>query len=383
MAVKTNVAIGGHDYYQVKRKIGVDQYGQAVYKKFYGKSKGEALQKWEEYKREQASSPAASDDDSLGKLAFSYTYEIMPNEGLSPASVSLYESVYRRYFKESDLAIVPASKVHPSRVQKYLNKISSSGSIAPSSMAALGKWLNRFFRFLNVSGYCLNVMNAVMVPKIRNPAAAEKGIEFFSEDEVEKILSPPSRLHFLYVLAFATGLREGELLGLKYSDIENGYINVRRSLNSRYDILPDGSKVYLTDVKEPKTPSSYRKVPLPDTVLDELTAHRELHEREMEVRGYRTEYVFTTSAGKFIEKSNFITSWKRHLKRCGVRYLKFHACRATYCTMLCRRGIPLETASQILGHSSVNVTAQYYRAVGSDELRSAADVISDLFKSAN
>lgn len=382
MAVKTNVAISGHDYFQIKRKIGVDQYGQAVYKKFYGKSKGEALAKWEEYKKQQVVSPAASNNDSLGKLAFHYTYEVMPSEGLSPASVSLYESVYRRYFEESDLSIIPVPKVHPSQIQKYLNGISSSGSIAPSSMAALGKYLNRLFKYLNVSGYCLNVMASVAVPKIRRPVV-EKEIEFFNEDEVGKILSISSRLHFLYVLAFATGLREGELLGLKYSDIKDGYINVRRSLNTRYDILPDGSKVYLTDVKDPKTPSSYRKVPLPDPVLEELDKHRELHKAEMKAQGYKTEYIFTTSSGKFIEKSNFITAWKRHLKKCGVRYLKFHACRATYCTMLCRRGIPLETASQILGHSSVNVTAQYYRAVGSDELRSAADRISDLFKSDN
>ena len=137
--------------------------------------------------------------------------------------------------------------------------------------------------------------------------------------------------------------------------------------------------MYVGEIQQPKSPSSVRSVPLPDNILQALKKHSATHKAEMMANGYRTDYVFTSDSGNFLERGNFSTAWRRHLKRAGVEHKKFHACRATYCTVLCRRGVPLETASKLMGHSDINVTARFYRMVSDVEMSLAAEKINDLF----
>ena len=99
--------------------------------------------------------------------------------------------------------------------------------------------------------------------------------------------------------------------------------------------------------------------------------------------GYRTNYVFTSDTGRLLDKGNLRVAWIRHLKKAGVEYKKFHACRSTYCTTLCKKGVSLETASRLMGHSDVNITAEFYRFVSSTEMQKAASRIDDLFSIEN
>ena len=176
-------------------------------------------------------------------------------------------------------------------------------------------------------------------------------------------------MHFLFVLAFSSGLRIGELLALRSSDFRDGSIHVTRQVNEYYDVS-SGVREYKMVVKEPKSKHSIRVIPLPESVWQEYMDY----EKE---KGQG--YLFTTSSGSLINKGNFRRAWMRHLRRAGVEHKKFHACRATYCTILCRSGVPLETASKLMGHADVSTTARFYRMVADAELTEAVQKIDGLF----
>ena len=86
----------------------------------------------------------------------------------------------------------------------------------------------------------------------------------------------------------------------------------------------------------------------------------------MKRRGYKTEYVFTSENGNLLEYGNVRRSLMRFYKRNEIPEKKPHAYRATFCTELCRAGVPLEVASKLMGHKSVEVTAKHYALVKKD-----------------
>lgn len=349
MAKKYNCTVHGKPMYRVRSKIGEDLHGKPIYKSFYGDGKVEADRRRAEYFARKSHTVK-----TLGQLAEYYTYNILINERLSANTISLYEGAYRKYVAPSVLAIKPLYDVTSADLQ----------AVVTGSVSATHKYLRRLFKWLSSQDYCADLMASVVPPKRTAP---EHDITIFTDDERQAIISTPNDMRLLYLLAFATGLREGELLALRYGDIRQGVIHVARQVVQVYDIGSDGYKQYKKAIVPPKSAASIRQVPVPDNVLPQIP------------KGKPNDYIFTTSSGQLITRGNFRRAWQRHLKHAGVPYKKFHACRATYCTTLCQNGVPLETASKLMGHSDITVTAQYYRLVSDEELTSAVAKINALF----
>lgn len=375
MAKKTNCIVHGKPAYRLRERIGTALDGSPIYKSFYGSGKLEAERKRNEF-LEYAKSAGNTNfiAGTLEQAGNYYTYNILINERLSPSTIELYERAYRRHLKGSRFATKPLREINAAALQQFLNRL----EVPPSTLKAEYQYLVRLYRWLEKEGYCRNLMNNVVLPK-RGARTKTDEISVFSPDEVTLITTEDNRLKFAFLLALSTGLREGELLALKYSDIKHGAVTVSRQLNEHYRIGSDGSREMVSVLKEPKSVNSSRSVPIPENVMTVFEEHRSRHIEEMRKNGYETDFIFTTAGGRLLNKGNFRHAWKRHLKRIGVPYRKFHACRATYCTLLCRRGVPLETASKLMGHSSVAITAQFYRMIDTGELRSAAEKINDLF----
>lgn len=81
---------------------------------------------------------------------------------------------------------------------------------------------------------------------------------------------------------------------------------------------------------------------------------------------YSTEFIFTTHTGNLLDYHNIRTAFIRFYKRNQLPEKKLHAYRATFCTELCRAGVPLEVASKLMGHKSIEVTAKHYALVKQD-----------------
>jgi len=156
---------------------------------------------------------------------------------------------------------------------------------------------------------------------VAKPRAAKREIQPLSEEQVKTLLvhAVGNRLHALYVLAVTTGLRQGELLGLHWKDIDLGSANlsVRRTLQEVKGKLNFG---------EPKTQAGIRVVDLPELALQALREQR----KRMLSEGNPGPLVFCDTAGGPLRKSNLIRrSFHPLLERAGLPRIRFHDLRHT------------------------------------------------------
>ena len=176
-------------------------------------------------------------------------------------------------------------------------------------------------------------------------------------------------------MALNTGLRVSELLGLKYSDIEKDVLHVRRQLKyvAQYE---DGKLTGRTfQLISPKY-NSVRDVPLNKSAKVALPEHTYRHKEEMLRLGYRTDFIFTTNSGGFIDRRNLARSLERLYSRIGIEAKSIHTYRHTFASKLCEQGVPIQTASKLLGHSSINVTAKYYVNISHNEKLKAVEKLA-------
>jgi integrase len=197
---------------------------------------------------------------------------------------------------------------------------------------------------------------------VKPPRPVPKEIVALSTDETRRLLdvAAEDRLEALYVLAVHTGMRQGEMLALRWQDvdIENAVLSVRRTLTRR------GGKVAFG---EPKTKKSRRSIRLTLQAVDALRAHLERQLRDMEILGdhYQDQgLIFTTDTGAPINPSNLRQrSFTPLLKRAGLPHMRFHDLRHTCATLLLSRGVHPKFVQELLGHATIAITLDTYSHV--------------------
>src|SRR5215210_5322705 len=203
-----------------------------------------------------------------------------------------------------------------------------------------------------------------VVDTVKPPRPAPKEIRALSADETRRMLKTAvgNRLEALYVLAVHTGMRRGELLGLKWADVdlENARVSVRRSL-TRTD---NGRRVVLGDLK---TKKSRRSICLTRQAVEALRVHLERQLRDIEILGDRYQdqgLVFTTNTGTPINPSNLRQrSFGPLLKQAGLPHMRFHDLRHTCATLLLSRGVHPKFVQELLGHATIAITLDTYSHV--------------------
>lgn len=209
--------------------------------------------------------------------------------------------------------------------------------------------------------------NVAKLVQISGPAYdVNRGL---SVDQARKLLmeARSDRLQALYVLALYLGLRRGELLGLRWEDIdlESGDLEVRRTLQRI-----EGKLTTVT----PKTRHSRRTVPLPEVCVEALRDHRERQKLEREAAGTdwtETGHVFTSKVGTAIEPDNLRRSWYPLRTAAGLGSVVFHGLRHTCVTLLLDVNTPPHIVRDIVGHSAIEVTMTIYAHASLDEKRAA------------
>src|SRR5205807_7025156 len=176
------------------------------------------------------------------------------------------------------------------------------------------------------------------------------------------------RLEALYVLAVTTGLRQGELLGLHWDDIDlaGTALRVRHTLHELNGRLWIG---------EPKTRRARRQVDLPAIAVVALRNHRE----RMMIEGHPDELVFCDTRGGPLRKSNLVRrSFLPLLKRAGLPTIRFHDLRHTAATLLLAQGVHPKIVQERLGHSQISLTLDTYSHVLPGMGREAASKLDAL-----
>lgn len=368
MAAKKNYKTNGSNYFRIQKTVGYtyDESGQKkqIQKSFYGTSELDAKRKYEAWMREQALGNTHGSDMrvTFGTLAETYDKKVLSVSGkYSPGTVARYSGANKNWILTNRrLCSIPIKELSAMDLQLFYNGLKCSDA----TMKQIHKFMSGLFRWLVMQGFTNNLLDAVEIPAKEKPST--KGVLTWTDAELHQIVSGLDtyrngsfRLRFFILLCTMSGLRIGEELGLKYNDIEGNILHVRRQYN-------------LGELRPPKS-ESYRDIPLAPILADELLLHRAWHEKEMQTKRYQTDFVFTTESGNLLEYGNVRRSLNRFYKSIGVPEKKFHTYRSTFCTQLCRAGVPIQVASQLLGHKSIEVTAKYYTDVN---IQDKADAIA-------
>ncbi|WP_212774275.1 site-specific integrase [Polycladomyces abyssicola] len=183
------------------------------------------------------------------------------------------------------------------------------------------------------------------------------------------------RLFALFFLAISTGLRRGELLGLKWGDVDfdRGILVVRRTVQRTVNGLI---------VKEqPKTDNSRRLVNISPATVDVLRQHQKRQAEEMLKFGLRDiEFIFTNTVGNLMEPRKVNHIFDRIIGKAGIPKIRFHDLRHTHATMLLKQGIHPKIVSERLGHSSIGITLDIYSHVIPSMQREAAVAIDQVLQ---
>jgi integrase len=179
------------------------------------------------------------------------------------------------------------------------------------------------------------------------------------------------RLEAFYVLALTTGLRRGELLGLRWDDVDL----VSRQLHVRRALQRVGGKLRFV---EPKTSTSLRVVVIPKLAVSSLTKHRARQDAERLSLGeaWRDHgLVFASSVGTPVEPRNINRRWDELRERADLDGLRLHDLRHGCATFMLAAGVPARTIMEVLGHSEISVTMNTYTHVLAQLRQDAADTI--------
>jgi integrase len=202
-----------------------------------------------------------------------------------------------------------------------------------------------------------NATEAVKAPQVRR-----EEMRPLSGDQVKVLLEVArgDRLEALYVLAIHTGLRQGELLGLKWEDVdlESGTLRVRRTL-----VTAKGGPV----LTAPKTKGSRRSVKLTQGAVEALRSHLKHQLQEIDRAGSlwrENGLMFASESGEPLDR-RYLTScrYKALLKRAELPMIRFHDLRHTCATLLLSKNVNPKIVSEMLGHASIAITLDTYSHV--------------------
>ena len=298
-------------------------------------------------------------------------FEAYARVKVRPSSHQTYKGYIENHIKPN-IGDIPIEKLTSLQLQKFYRLLLAEGRIPRIESEKQPKGLSAK-TVRNINQVISSAMDMAVRHKLilTNPT---EGCELPKVEHREMKTLPAERLgaflreakesgvYELYYLDLATGLRRGELLGLKWEDIDlqNGIIHVRRQV-ARVD----------GEVKELplKTKNSYRNISISQdavAMLTEMEAHRS------------SDYVFPSSTGGPISPDSVNNMLHRVLKRAGLPSIRFHDLRHTFATLALQNGVDIKTVSGMLGHFSAGFTLDTYAHVTTSAQKEAARTMGNV-----
>ena len=348
--------------------------GKRRRKYFYGKTRGEVQKKLVKANRDlQLGLPAPSDRLTVAGFLDSWLENSVRNI-LKPRTVESYEMVVRLHLRPA-LGRVALTKLTPERVQKYLNQKLETG-LSPRTVtyhrAVLRSALGKAEKWGQIARNVAKLADPPRVPKTE--------VKPLSQEEVQQLLQTARGdwLEALYVCAVALGMRQGELLGLRWEDVdlEGRTLTVAKALqrlDGRFQLV------------ERKSTHPRRRISLPQLVVRALGRHRARQSQGRLLAGPEWDdwgLVFVTRRGTPIDASNLVRRWHKPLERAGLRRCPFHDLRHTAASLLLSQHVDPRVVMEILGHSQISLTMNTYAHVMPALQREAADSMDRVLRGA-
>lgn len=363
---------------QIMIEMGDDQYKR---KTVYGKSQKEVKEKLEKLKLEcRQGRVVETSDMPLEDWLHIWITNYKPN--LKITTRESYELYIDTHIKGSDLGKIPLNKLKTTDLQKFYNaKLNGTYKGQKQKLSATTvRYINIIIKSglkQAVSNRMINenVCDAVVLPKKNKieivPLTREEVIKFLNEAKED-------RLYALYLLEMMTGLRRGEILGLKWEDIdfEKGRINVIHNLYRINNTDENAASKYKLELLTPKTETSKRCIPINQFMIEELLNHKRKQEAEKEL--YKDCYkdlgmVFSRPNGDYISPREFLRQYQRLLEKAGLERKCFHDLRHTVASLLINANENPKVIQQLLGHSNISTTLDIYAHVMDETMNESVD----------
>ena len=281
-----------------------------------------------------------------------------------------------------DYHIIPAlgksvlTKLTPQHVQQLLNEKSESGLAAETVRhihSTLRCALNDAVRWGLVHR---NVASLASPPKLE-----KRELHVFTIEQTNNLLEAVSneRLEIVFWIAIYLGLRRGEILALRWQDInfDSQTMHVCGTLQRVARSL---------QLTETKTESSRRTLPIPDVLLAKIKTHRsnQLQDRLKAGSSWQEkDLVFTTKYGTPVEPRNLVRRFHEILKAAKLPKIRFHDLRHSCATLLLTKGVSMRTLMDVLGHSKISQTMDTYAHVLPETKREAINLMDTILNRTN
>jgi integrase len=294
---------------------------------------------------------------------------------IRPITFDTYSMLVRSHLKPA-LGHILLRDLRPEHVQRYYNDKAQQGLEARTIRLHHVVLSNALAQAEKIQLVVRNVCRLVEPPR---QTRKERGT--LTVGQVTTQLLPAlkgDRLYAAFLTLFMMGLRRGELLGLRWQDVDinAGILHIRRTLVrvGNHNAKGDEGKTRLV-FQEPKTEKSRRTIPIPEGCLAALRQHRgrQAEEKLALGPGYQEHgLVFCQADGRPIDPRSINLYFTQALKRSGLPAIRLLDARHTYATWLLEQGVSPKTVQTMLGHGSIAVTLDIYSHVSLDLEKQAA-----------
>lgn len=331
------------------------QDGKLKRKSYYGSARKEVSDKMDEGRSNLKKGIAPV----IGRQSLAQFLEMWLTDCVKP---SVRPATWLSYDQQVRVHITPAlghvdlTKLRPEHIQRYMNEKTAAGLSSKTvryHRSVLAMALKQAHRW----GLVAQNVATLVDP----PSAKKYALQTFDPAQAHTLLEAlkGERLGALFTVALALGLRRGEALGLRWQDIDFEGCTLRVS----QALARVGHEIVIS---EPKTASSRRILPLPDTLAASLRERRKQQLEERLAAGDKwtdSGLVFTSREGESIDPRTV----KRHLDRiltaAELPHCRVHDLRHFCASLLLAQGVALKVVSEILGHTQISITADLYTHV--------------------
>lgn len=306
---------------------------------------------------------------------FEYWFEVYAKRTVKQSTaVSYHGYIYGHIVPQ--IGMYKLSELNTDIFQRFFNMQSDSGSLRGGGLSP--KTLSNISRMIHKSlnkAVELELINKNYVEFIELPKQETPEMRVLTVCEQELLMNELKRtdekLAFGVYLSLALGIRLGEVLGLRWSDIDlkNGIVHIRRTVN-RLPVIDGSVKTELV-VGTPKSKKSVRDIPINDELCKEIISYN----AKANNLAYNDNYLLRSSIGGPAEPKTLQDTFKRILKDAGIADANFHSLRHTFATRAIEKGVDVKTLSVILGHSSVNFTLDRYAHVLDKQKRETMELL--------
>lgn len=271
------------------------------------------------------------------------------------------------------LGHIPLQKVNVAHIEKFIKSLRDKG-LSDGTVKKIYA-LSRTAMKAAATKEMITKDPFTLLDDSDKPYVKHQNINYWTKEEVKKFLSSfEHRYKIAFTLAIYTGMRQGEILGLKWDevDFDNNQIRVRNTLTFKKK-LKDGAK----------SSSGNRSISVSDFVMKELRKHKALMAQEGLINAKtksKDKLVIHSTNGNPVDSSTLRVLFKRICDENKIRKIRFHDLRHTCASLLLQAGVHPKVVQEMLGHSSIKITLDTYSHLLPNMQNDAAKTLEQMLK---